>query len=83
MQESFKAKDTRMMEYLRLVKLTIDCFSSVRVVQVAKGQNRHTLATLASSLTKEVPRLIKVELVVESSINARVGVSLITAAKPC
>ena len=56
---------------------------SVRVVQVARGQNRHadSLATLASSLTEEVPRLIKVELVAEPSINMGVGVSLIKTAK--
>ena len=48
----------------------------VRVVQVAKGQNRYadSLVTLASSLTEEVPQLIKVELVVEPSINTGVGV---------
>ena len=65
-----------MMEYLRLVKQTMNRFLSVRVFQVARGQNWHTnsLATLASSLIKEVPRLIKVELVVESSISAGVGV---------
>ena len=82
---SFEAKDPRMMEYSQLVKQTMDCFLSVRVVQVARGQNRHadSLATLASSLTEEVPRLIKVELVAEPSINAGVGVSLITTAKPC
>ena len=65
-----------MMEYLRLVKQTMNRFLSVRVFQVARGQNWHTnsLATLASSLIKEVPRLIKVELVVEPSISAGVGV---------
>ena len=65
-----------MMEYLQLVKQTMNCFLSVRVFQVARGQNWHTnsLATLASSLIKEVPRLIKVELVVEPSISAGVGV---------
>ena len=65
-----------MMEYLRLVKQTMNRFLSVRVFQVARGQNLHTnsLATLASSLIKEVPRLIKVELVVEPSISAGVGV---------
>ena len=58
-----------MMEYLQLVKQTMNCFLSVRVFQVARGQNWHTnsLATLASSL-------IKVELVVEPSISAGVGV---------
>ena len=65
-----------MMEYLRLVKQTMNRFLSVRVFQVARGQNWHTnsLATLASSLIKEVPRLIKVELVVEPSISTGVGV---------
>ena len=65
-----------MMEYLRLVKQTMNRFLSVRVFQVARGQNWHTnsLATLASSLIKEVPRLIKVELVVEPSISVGVGV---------
>ena len=63
----------------------MDHFLSVRVVQVAKGQNRHvdSLAILASSLTEEMPRLIKVELIAKPSINARVGVSLITTVEPC
>ena len=52
---------------------------------MARGHNRHTdfLATLALSSTKEIPQLIKVELVVEPSINARIGVSLVTTAEPC
>ena len=56
-QGSFEAKDPRMMEYLRLVKQTIDRFLSIRVVQVARGQNQHTdsLATLASSSIEEIP----------------------------
>jgi len=55
------------------------------VVQVDRGQNRQadSLAKLASSSTKEIPRLIKVELVVESSINVGVGVSLVTTVEPC
>lgn len=63
----------------------MDHFLSVRVVQVARGQNRHadSLATLALSITEEVPRLIKVELVAEPSINAGVGVSFLTTAEPC
>ena len=46
---------------------------------MARGQNRHanSLATLASLLTKEVPRLIKVELVAEPSINTGVGVLVV------
>ena len=84
-QGSYEAKDPRMIKYLRLVKRIVDYFFSVRIVQVARVQNRHAdfLATLASSLTEDVPRLIKVELVAEPSINVRAGVSLITTAEPC
>ncbi|XP_075665088.1 uncharacterized protein LOC142634694 [Castanea sativa] len=52
----------------------VEVYSDSRLVvnQVAKGQYRYadSLATLASSLIEEVPRLIKVELVAEPSINA-------------
>jgi len=59
---------------------------------VARAQNRHadSLATLASSITEEVPRLIKVKLIVEPSINAAIGVgatrvdiAMILATGPC
>lgn len=78
-QGSFEAKDSRMMEYLRLVKQIMNRFFKAKVVQVARGQNRHadSLATLASSLTEEVPRLIKVELVPEPSINAKIDISVV------
>ena len=35
-------------------------FLKEKVIQVARGQNRHadSLATLASSMTEEVPRII-------------------------
>ena len=74
-----------MMEYLRLVKQTMNQFLKARVVQGARGQNRHadSLATLASSLTEEVPWLIKVELVAEPSINARVGISVVAITESC
>ena len=54
------------------------------MIQVARGQNRHanSLATLASLLTKEVPRLIKVELVAEPSINTGVGVLVVAISNP-
>ena len=53
--------------------------------QIALGQNRHadSLVTLASSLTKEVPRLIKVEVVKEPSIDVRVNVSNVRVSEPC
>ena len=56
-QGSFEAKDPQMMEYLRLVKQTMDHFLSVKVVQVARKQNLHAdfLATLVSSSTKRIP----------------------------
>ena len=56
-----------------------------KVVQVARGQNRYvdSLATLVSSLTEEVPWLIKVELVAEPSINIRVGVSVVAIFDLC
>ena len=41
------------------------------------------MATLASSLIEEVPWLIKVELVAEPSIDARVGVSMVAIFEPC
>ena len=74
-----------MMEYLRLVRQIMNQFLKAKVVQVARGQNRHvdSLANLASSLTEEVPQLINVELVAESSINAGVSVSVATMFKSC
>ena len=52
---------------------------------MAKGQNRHanSLATLASSLIEEVPRLIKVEVVKEPSIEARLGVLVVAISELC
>ena len=57
MEGSFEAKDPRMIEYLQLVKRTVSQFQEVNVIQIAWGLNRHgdSLATLALSLTKEVP----------------------------
>ena len=74
-----------MMEYLRLVKKTMNQFLKVKGVQVARGQNRYadSLATLGLSLTEEVPRLIKVELVADPTINAKVGVLVVAMAEPC
>ena len=52
---------------------------------MAQGQNRHadSLATLALSMTEVVPQMIKMELVVEPSINAAVGVSVIVMSELC
>ena len=64
----------------------------MKVAQVGRAQNRHadSLATLASSMIEEVPRLIKVELIREPCINmanisitAGVDVTMITAIESC
>lgn len=56
-----------------------------KVFQVARKENPHadSLAILASSLTEEVPRLIKAELVAGPSINIGVGVSMIAMSRSC
>ena len=52
---------------------------------MARGHNWHadSLATLASSLTKKVPQLIKVEVVAELSIDAGVSVLVVAIFEPC
>ena len=58
-----------------------------KVAQIPRGQNRHadSLAMLASSMIEDVPRLIKVELIEERSINTTVGVGVaaILSAQRC
>ena len=48
----------------------MDGFYTVKVIQMALVQNRHadSLTTLASLIAKDIPRLIRVELVPEPSI---------------
>nr|XP_023893256.1 uncharacterized protein LOC112005238 [Quercus suber] len=86
-QGSFEARDSRMKEYLQVVMQVMSKFCTVKLAQLARGQNRHvdSLATLASSMTKDVPWLIKVELIVEPSINVAVGVgvAVISTTDPC
>ena len=69
-QGSFEARDSRMKEYLQVVKRVMGKFFTAKVVQVARGQNRHadSLATLASAMTKDVPRIIKVELITNQAL---------------
>ena len=91
-QGSFKARDSWMQAYLQVVKQIMNKFCMTKVAQVGRAHNRHvdSLATLASSMTDEVPWLIKVELIREPSISvvnnvSTVGVDLamILATKPC
>ena len=81
-----------MKEYLQVAKQIINKFGMVKVVQIGRAQNRHanSLATLASSMTEEVPRLIKVELIREPSIGTGdngitvgVEVAMISTTRPC
>ncbi|XP_030939609.1 uncharacterized protein LOC115964439 [Quercus lobata] len=69
-QGSFEARDPWMKAYLNLVKQVMDDFCMVKVIQVARAQNRHadSLTTLASSIAKDIPRLIRVELIPEPRI---------------
>ena len=73
-QGSFEAWDSRTKEYLRMVKQVMGKFCTANVTQVARGKNRHvdTLATLASTMMEDIPRLIKVELITEPSIGTTV-----------
>ena len=91
-QGSFEAWDPLMKAYLSVAKQIINKFETVKVAQVCQAQNRHTdsLATLASSMTEEVPRLIKVELIREPSIGTGdngitvgVEVAMISTTRPC
>ena len=56
----------------------------MRLIQISQGQNKHanSLVTLASSLTEEIPRLIKAEVVREPSIDMKVNVSVISMPEP-
>ena len=62
------------------------------MAQVGRTQNKHidSLATLASSMTEEVPWLIKVELIKEPSISMTdncittgVDIAMISTTRPC
>ena len=89
---SFEARDSRMKAYLSAAKQIIGQFGTVKVAQVGRAQNRHadSLATLASSATKDTPWIVKIELIREPSISvksdynqARVEVAKVTVANLC
>nr|XP_023876507.1 uncharacterized protein LOC111988931 [Quercus suber] len=89
---SFEARDLQMKAYLEQVKQVISSFNTVKVFQVARTQNRHadSLATLASSVSEEIPRLIRVEVVLELSIRVvtdsettGIDITAIAALGPC
>ena len=80
-----------MKEYLRVAKQIMAKFSTTSVTQVSRGKNRHvdSLATLASAMTEDIPRQIKVELIGEPSISTtengttKVNVAAVTTAGSC
>ena len=89
---SFEARDSQMKAYLSTAKQIISKFGIVKVVQVGRAQNRHTdsLAMLALSTAEDIPRLVKIELIKESSIDmkndcnpARVEVAMVSVANSC
>nr|XP_023905133.1 uncharacterized protein LOC112016905 [Quercus suber] len=91
-QGSFEARDPRMKACLEQARLVMADFNMVKVFHIARTQNRHvdSLATLASSVTKEIPRQIKVELILEPSVRVMrdlgatgVSVTAIAAPTPC
>ena len=53
-------------------------FSTAKVIQVSRGQNKHanSLVTLASAMTEDIPHMIKVDLITEPSINTMTDVGL-------
>jgi len=59
-------------------------FQKIKIILITRGQNKHadSLATLASTLADEIPRLIKVEVVQEPSIDPKVNISAISLPKP-
>ncbi|XP_023922202.1 uncharacterized protein LOC112033647 [Quercus suber] len=91
-QGSFEARDPRMKAYLEQARLVMAGFHTVKVFHIARTQNRHadSLATLASSVTEEIPRQIKVELISEPSVRVvrdsgttGISVTAIAAPTPC
>ena len=81
-----------MKAYLSAAKQIIGRFGTVKVAQVGRAQNRHadSLATLASSSTENIPRLVKIELIREPSIEVKsddnlagVEVAMMSMANPC
>lgn len=77
---SFEAKNSQMVEYLRLVGQIMSKFQKAKVIQITRGQNRYadSLPTLALSLDSEIPQLIMIEVVREPSIDPQVGVSIVS-----
>ena len=62
----FKARDLRMADYLKLVHLLQTQFQSMKVNQISKGQNTHTVAL---SIGSPIPQIILLESLESLSIS--------------
>ena len=74
---SFKVRDQRMSQYLKMFENLRANLQKVSVVRVLRSQNSHaySLAILASSLDDCIPRMIIVELLERSSIEQQTMVA--------
>ena len=66
----FKAKDQRMISYLKEVGILKYQFKKVEISHISRGSNSHvnSLATLASSMADPLLRIVSVELLPFSSL---------------
>ena len=66
----FKAKDQRMMSYLREVEKLKCQFKRLEILHISRRNNSHvdSLATLASSVEDPLPRMVTVEILPFSSL---------------
>ena len=74
-QGTFEAQDPRMRAYLQTTRGIMEKFCTAKVYQISRTQNRYadSLATLASSTTEGIPRMIRVELIPQPSITVTNG----------
>ena len=81
---SFKAKDARMQQYLKLFRALRMAFQKVSAVRIPSSQNIHvdSLAPLASLLDECIPRMISIELLEQPSIKHRAIIASITVLEP-
>ena len=81
---SFETKDARMQQYLKLFEALRAAFQKVSMVKIPRSQNSHvdSLATLASSSDKCIPRMISIELLEQPSIKHHAIVASTTVVEP-
>ena len=78
-EESFKVRDSLMVEYSKLVSTLRVFFQRVKVSQIFKGLNSYadSLATLALSMDDCVPHIIYVEVLNHPSIKCQQCVAVV------